>query len=233
MSNRDIFEKPGKKGLPCNPGFVIRNEWKKSDKAADKSENLIKINNYTDIQRNKLDKLFENVDKPVSIPAKKEWKLRDPDATQNEYVRNVMGSSAGAGSGDFHIYRGIRRRENQREGYRRAMQKAEDDKKEFNDWLEKTRTAEAEATKKKADKRKKKKAAKKAAIEAAKKAKKKAAKKKQAGENGEKEAESEESEESENEEEPALKVAKPSVEIETAPVIFKPKILDSESANPE
>jgi hypothetical protein len=44
--------------------------------------------------------------------------------------------------------RGIRRRENQREGYRRAMQKAEDDKREFNEWTEKTRTAEAEATQK-------------------------------------------------------------------------------------
>ncbi|CAG5090505.1 Oidioi.mRNA.OKI2018_I69.PAR.g12629.t1.cds [Oikopleura dioica] len=52
---------------------MIRYEWKKSLKAAEKKENLIKINNYSE----------------------------------------------------------------------RAMQKAEDDKKEFNDWLEKTRTAEA------------------------------------------------------------------------------------------
>ena len=60
---------------------MIRNEWKKSEKAADKSENLVKIKNYNDIQRNKLDKLFDNIEKPVSIPVKKEWKLRDPDAT--------------------------------------------------------------------------------------------------------------------------------------------------------
>ena len=96
---KDIFDKPGKKGLPCNPGFVsfilfpfltflkvIRNEWKKSDKAADKSENLVKIKNFNDIQRTKLDKLFDNVDKPVSIPVKKEWKLRDPDATVSIFV---------------------------------------------------------------------------------------------------------------------------------------------------
>lgn len=97
---RDIFDEK-RKGLPCNPGFVcsfifapsknvfskvIRNEWKKSEKAADKSENLVKIKNYNDIQRNKLDKLFDNVDKPVSIPVKKEWKLRDPDATVSQTI---------------------------------------------------------------------------------------------------------------------------------------------------
>jgi len=223
---KDIFDKPGKKGLPCNPGFVIRNEWKKSDKAADKSENLVKIKNYNDIQRNKLDKLFDNIEKPVSIPVKKEWKLRDPDATQNEYVRNVMGSSAGAGSGDFHIYRGIRRRENQREGYRRAMQKAEDDKREFNEWLEKTRTAEAEATKKKAEKRKKKKLAKQRAREAEKKKAKKSGKS-DSKENEEAASDNSEEEDSAASGEPPSKSAKPSVEVDAAPVKFVPKPLEN------
>jgi len=165
----DMFKGANGK-LPTNPGFVIRNEWRKSEKAAEKSENLKRIKNYTDVQKNRLDRLFADPEKPVYIPLKKEPKMKDPEA-MNEYVRNVMGSSAGAGSGDFHIYRGIRRRENQREGYRRAMAKIDSDKKEFADWHDKIRQDEADKTSKKADKRKKKKMAKKRAMEEAKKAK--------------------------------------------------------------
>ena len=38
-----------------------------------------------------------------------------------EFIRNVWGSSAGVGSGDFHIYRGIRRREYARQKYNQFL----------------------------------------------------------------------------------------------------------------
>jgi len=152
--------------VPSFSGYEIKNEWKMSKKAQEKSLVIKdkKVGGATGLQKNRLERLMNDPDKPVHIPQKRESKLKDPDAL-GEYVRNVMGSSAGAGSGDFHIYRGIRRRENQREGFRRAMAEKEKSTNEFNEWLDTTRSAEAAKTAKKAAKRKRLKEAKKLAKE--------------------------------------------------------------------
>lgn len=62
-----------------------------------------------DQQRARLNKLMENPDKPVAIPQSRQQK--DLLAAVPTFVRNVMGSSAGAGSGEFHVYRHLRRKE--------------------------------------------------------------------------------------------------------------------------
>lgn len=53
-------------------------------------------------------------EKPVILPAAPKQKSL-PSAP--DFVRNVMGSSAGAGSGEFHVYRHLRRKEYARQKF--------------------------------------------------------------------------------------------------------------------
>lgn len=65
----------------------------------------------TDKARQQLEKLMKDPSKPVVLPeAPQAKKIRPP----REMVKNVQGSSAGAGSGEFHVYKASRRREYER-----------------------------------------------------------------------------------------------------------------------
>jgi len=126
--------------------------------ASDEKEtkNVIVPKTAADVQRFKLQKLLKNPDKPAYIPEKPEAKLprvfKPP-----EFVRNIWGSSAGAGSGDFHVYRGVRRREYARQKF--LTEKSEKDKldEEYLKRLKEHKMAAEDKTAKKRAKRLKKK----------------------------------------------------------------------------
>ncbi|WVQ75023.1 hypothetical protein IAR50_004632 [Cryptococcus sp. DSM 104548] len=81
-----------------------------------------------DIQRRQLEKLLANPEKEVALPTgvvKKE--LRAP----RDMMKNVQGSSAGAGSGEFHVYKQSRRREYERIRMMEQESKAEEERAAF------------------------------------------------------------------------------------------------------
>jgi len=108
-----------------------------------------------DVQKNKLEKLMANIDKPVHIPESRSMERKFPDAP--EFVRNVMGSSAGAGSGEFHVYRHLRRKEYARQKFIEEQARREELDAQFQERLERKKKQAEEKTEKKRLKRLKKK----------------------------------------------------------------------------
>ncbi|XP_077408191.1 PRKR-interacting protein 1 homolog [Vanacampus margaritifer] len=105
-------------------------------------------------QRLKLERLMRNPDKPATIPDRpKEWNPRAPP----EFVRDVMGSSAGAGSGEFHVYRHLRRREYQRQDFLDKMSVKQNKEQAYLDKVEQNQREAEERTEKRRKKREKRK----------------------------------------------------------------------------
>ena len=130
------------------------------------SKKLVLAKTPAEEQRLKLERLMRNPDKPAPIPERpRDWNPRAPP----EFVRDVMGSSAGAGSGEFHVYRHLRRREYQRQDFLDKMSDKVKQDIDYLDKVEENRKAADERTakrRKKRDKLKKKRmSAKKAKVE--------------------------------------------------------------------
>ncbi|KAM9840621.1 PRKR-interacting protein 1 homolog [Aulostomus maculatus] len=134
---------------------------------AKEGQPLIIAKSAAEEQRLKLERLMRNPEKPAPIPDRqKEWNPRAPP----EFVRDVMGSSAGAGSGEFHVYRHLRRREYQRQDFLDKLSEKQKKEQEYLDKVEQNKLEAEERTtrrRRKRDKLKQKKLiAKKAKLEA-------------------------------------------------------------------
>ncbi|KAF8939297.1 hypothetical protein EDD21DRAFT_89799 [Dissophora ornata] len=104
-----------------------------------------------ELQKKQLDKLLEKIDKPVHIPERPGQKQTNREP--KNYVKNVQGSSAGAGSGEFHVYRAGRRREYARLKNMELESKEEREQREYDERIQAKRAADEEKTEKNRTKR--------------------------------------------------------------------------------
>ncbi|KAJ1785662.1 hypothetical protein LPJ62_004134 [Coemansia sp. RSA 2167] len=104
-------------------------------------------------QRSQVEYLMKNIDKPIDISTPEKPMLRPPP----DIVLNVRGSSAGAGSSDFSIYRDLRRKENLRVKLMESDAAQDSAKDKFIDEIELLKQKDEEKTAKNRAKRQKRK----------------------------------------------------------------------------
>ncbi|KAH8175630.1 hypothetical protein LIA77_04048 [Sarocladium implicatum] len=101
--------------------------------------------------------LFARPDQPIRIPSSSVVS-RSSAAAPPEIVTNVQGSSAGAGSGEFHVYKASRRREYERLKAMDEDVKRDQDREVFDKEREEREKRDEEKTRKNREKREKMKA---------------------------------------------------------------------------
>ncbi|KAI9706145.1 MAG: hypothetical protein M1812_008254 [Candelaria pacifica] len=109
----------------------------------------------TTAQASQVEALFAKPDKEIQIPTSTVTKSRPLNAPP-EIVANVQGSSAGAGSGEFHVYKASRRREYERIKQMDEEVRQEQGNEEFEKNQEKLRKLDAKKTAKNQKKRERK-----------------------------------------------------------------------------
>ncbi|KAJ2496889.1 hypothetical protein GGH96_005496 [Coemansia sp. RSA 1972] len=112
-----------------------------------------KVSKLVSKQRNQVEYLMKNIDKPIDISTPEKSMLRPPP----DIVLNVRGSSAGAGSSDFSIYRDLRRKENLRVKLMESDAAQDSAKDKFIDEIELLKQKDEEKTAKNRAKRQKRK----------------------------------------------------------------------------
>jgi hypothetical protein len=111
-------------------------------------------------QATEIQSLFKDPSKEIRVPEISKPRTAASLAPPPEIVANVQGSSAGAGSGEFHVYKASRRREYERQRLMDEELKREKADEEFRRKTEEAKKKDEEKTERNRRKREKRKAAK-------------------------------------------------------------------------